>query len=174
MLISCGGAVPQTKEALFVAPNAMVIGKIELKKNASVWYGAVLRGDIEPIVIGEGSNVQDCAVLHCSKKCPMTIGRNVTIGHAAVVHGCTVEDDVLVGMHSTLLNGCVIGKGSIVAAGAGVPEGMIVPPGSMVMGVPAHVRGPLNEKQKHMAADGAEEYRELARLHAASAQEEKA
>lgn len=171
MVIACGGTVPQTEGALFVAQDARVIGKVTLQKNSSVWYGAVLRGDLEPIVIGEGSNVQDGAVLHCSKKYPITIGRDVTIGHAAVVHGCTVEDEVLVGMHATLLNGCVIGRGSIVAAGAVVPEGMIVPPGSMVMGVPARVRGALNEKQAHMAQAGAEEYRELARLHAATAQE---
>ena len=170
MLISCGGAMPKADLALFVAPTATLIGDVTLQKDASVWYGAVLRGDIEPIVIGEGSNVQDNAVLHCSKERPLTVGRNVTIGHSAVVHGCTVEDDVLIGMHATLLNGCVIGKGSIVAAGALVPEGMIVPPGSIVMGVPAHVRGPLNERQAGMAAEGGEEYRELARLHRASLQ----
>lgn len=165
MLISCGGHTPKADSALFVAPTATLIGDVTLQKDVSVWYGAVLRGDIEPIVIGEGSNVQDNAVLHCSKERPLTVGRNVTIGHSAVVHGCTVEDDVLVGMHATLLNGCVIGKGSIVAAGALVPEGMIVPPGSMVMGVPAHVRGALNERQADMVSEGGEEYRELARLH---------
>ncbi len=171
MMISCGGETPQNNGALFVAPSASVIGKVRLEKDSSVWYGAVLRGDIEPIIVGSGSNVQDGAVLHCSKHCPLTIGRNVTIGHAAVVHGCTVEDDVLVGMHATLLNRCVIGKGSIVAAGAVVPEGMIVPPGSIVMGVPAYVRGPLNERQRSLAPDGAEEYRELARLHASTNRE---
>ena len=171
MFLSFCGKTPRDEGAAFVAPSATVQGDVVLKPGSTVWYGAVLRGDIEPIIVGSGSNVQDGAVLHCSKHCPLTIGRNVTIGHAAVVHGCTVEDDVLVGMHATLLNGCVIGKGSIVAAGAVVPEGMIVPPGSIVMGVPAYVRGPLNERQRSLAPDGAEEYRELARLHASTNRE---
>ena len=162
---------PTVHPDAFVAFNATVRGDLRIEEGASIFYGAVLRGDIEPIIVGPGSNVQDGAVLHCSKNCPLTIGRNVTIGHAAVVHGCTVEDDVLVGMHATLLNRCVIGKGSIVAAGAVVPEGMIVPPGSIVMGVPAYVRGPLNERQRSLAPDGAEEYRELARLHASTNRE---
>ena len=171
MFLSFCGKTPRDEGAAFVAPSATVQGDVVLKPGSTVWYGAVLRGDIEPIIVGPGSNVQDGAVLHCSKHCPLTIGRNVTIGHAAVVHGCTVEDDVLVGMHATLLNRCVIGKGSIVAAGAVVPEGMIVPPGSIVMGVPAYVRGPLNERQRSLAPDGAEEYRELARLHASTNRE---
>ena len=171
MFLSFCGKTPRDEGAAFVAPSATVQGDVVLKPGSTVWYGAVLRGDIEPIIVGPGSNVQDGAVLHCSKHCPLTIGRNVTIGHAAVVHGCTVEDDVLVGMHATLLNRCVIGKGSIVAAGAVVPEGMIVPPGSIVMGVPAYVRGPRNERQRSLAPDGAEEYRELARLHASTNRE---
>lgn len=166
MLIRCEGALPQTEKALFVAPSATLIGRVTLGPESSVWYGAVLRGDLEPIVIGEGSNVQDNAVLHCSHGQPLTIGSGVTIGHGAIVHGCTVEDDVLVGMGCTLLNGCVIGRGSIVAAGAVVPEGMIVPPGSMVMGLPARVKGPLKEAQRSMPQKGAAEYRALARLHA--------
>lgn len=166
MLIRYQGISPKTEEALFVAPNATIIGKVTLSKNASVWYGAVIRGDLEPIVIGEGSNVQDNCVLHCSHGKPMTIGANVTIGHGAVVHGCTVEDDVLVGMGCTLLNGCVIGKGSIVAAGAVVPEGMIVPPGCLVMGVPARIKSSVKSAQADMPLRGAAEYRELAALHA--------
>lgn len=173
MLRFCGSTAPDTDGALFVAASASVIGRVTLKKDSSVWYGAVLRGDLEPIVIGEGSNVQDCAVLHCSKHCPITVGQGVTIGHGAVVHGCTIGDHVLVGMHATLLNRCIIGQGSIIAAGAVVPEGMIVPPGSMVMGVPARVRGRLTAQQAALAPAGAREYVDLARLHAETAQEVK-
>lgn len=170
MLIRYNGISPDVEKALFVAPNATIIGKVTLGKDSSVWYGAVIRGDLEPIRIGEKSNVQDNAVLHCSHNRPMNIGNNVTIGHGAVVHGCTIEDNVLVGMGCTLLNGCVIGAGSIVAAGAVVPEGMIVPPGSMVMGVPARIKGTLKGEHIDMPLKGAEEYRQLAEQHLSATQ----
>lgn len=170
MLIRYNGISPDAGKALFVAPNATIIGKVTLGKDSSVWYGAVIRGDLEPIRIGEKSNVQDNAVLHCSHNRPMNIGNNVTIGHGAVVHGCTIEDNVLVGMGCTLLNGCVIGAGSIVAAGAVVPEGMIVPPGCMVMGVPARIKGTLKGEHVDMPLKGAEEYRQLAEQHLSATQ----
>ncbi|MBQ3062350.1 MAG: gamma carbonic anhydrase family protein, partial [Clostridia bacterium] len=99
--------VPNVHESCFVASNAVIIGGVTLEKDANVWFSAVIRGDSENITIGEGSNVQDCAVLHCDHGFPLTVGRNVTVGHSAVVHGCDLGDNVMIGMHATLLNGCI-------------------------------------------------------------------
>ncbi|MGW3862846.1 gamma carbonic anhydrase family protein, partial [Streptomyces sp. NPDC005047] len=115
---------------------------------ASVWYGAVLRGDVERISVGADSNVQDNCTLHADPGFPVTVGERVSIGHNAVVHGATVEDDCLIGMGATVLNGAVIGAGSLVAAQALVPQGMRVPPGSLVAGVPAKVRRELTEEER--------------------------
>jgi len=123
----------------FVAPTAVVLGDVTLGPHSSVWYTAVLRGDMAPIVVGEGSNVQDGTIVHVDEGKPALIGARVGIGHRAVIHGCVIEDDCLIGMGSVLLNGVRVGTGSVVAAGAVVPEGLEVPPGSVVMGVPARV-----------------------------------
>jgi len=117
----------------------VVLGDVTLGPRASVWYGAVLRGDTAPIVVGEASNLQDGTVVHVDTDRPATIGARVGVGHRVVLHGCTVEDECLIGMGSVLLNGVRVGRGSVVAAGAVVPEGMAIPPGSVVMGVPARV-----------------------------------
>lgn len=129
----------------FIAPTAVVLGDVTLGASSSVWYHAVLRGDMAPIVVGEASNVQDGTIVHVDEGQPALIGARVGIGHRAVLHGCTVEDDCLIGMGSVLLNGVRIGTGSVVAAGAVVPEGMQIPPGSLVMGVPARVARPVDE-----------------------------
>ena len=123
----------------FIAPGAIVLGDVTLGPRSSVWYQAVLRGDMAPIVIGEATNIQDGSVVHVDEGKPATIGARVGVGHRAILHGCTVEDECLIGMGSVLLNGVVIGMGCVVAAGAVLPEGMVVPPGSLVMGVPARV-----------------------------------
>ena len=123
----------------FIAPTAAVMGDVTLGPRASVWFHAVLRGDMAPIVVGEATNLQDGTIVHVDEGKPALIGARVGVGHRAIIHGCTVEDDCLIGMGSVLLNGVRIGKGSVVAAGAVVPEGMRVPPGSLVMGVPARV-----------------------------------
>ena len=121
----------------WIAPNAMVIGNVILKKNASVWFGAVLRGDNEAITIGENSNVQDNSVLHTDFGSPLTIGDNVTIGHMVMAHGCTIGDGSLIGIGSIILNGAKIGKNCLVGAGALVTEGKEFPDGSMILGSPA-------------------------------------
>lgn len=121
------------------ASNAVISGDVVLGSGVNIWYGAVLRADVSRIFVGARSNVQDNCVLHGSSGFDVRIGENVTIGHCAVVHGCTIEDDVLIGMNATVLDGAVIGKGSIVGAGALVPEGKIIPPGSLVLGVPGKV-----------------------------------
>src|SRR5258705_7039366 len=123
----------------FIAPGAVVLGDVTLGPRSSVWYQAVLRGDMAPIVIGEATNIQDGTIVHVDEGKPALIGARVGVGHRVVLHGCTVEDECLIGMGSVLLNGVVIGTGSVVAAGAIVPEGMVVPAGALVIGVPARV-----------------------------------
>jgi len=150
----------------FIHKRATVIGDVTLGERASVWPAAVIRGDTDHIVIGDDSNVQDGAVVHVDEGIPCVIGARVTIGHRAVVHGATVENDCLIGIGAIVLNKAVIGKGSIVAAGALVPEGMVVPPGSLVMGVPGKVR-PLTAEQAKRIAHGPENYVAMSRRHAA-------
>jgi carbonic anhydrase/acetyltransferase-like protein (isoleucine patch superfamily) len=123
----------------FIAPTAAVMGDVTMGEEASVWYNAVVRGDMAPIVIGAQSNIQDGTIVHVDAGVPCTVGQRVAVGHRVVLHGCTVGDDCLIAMGSLLLNRVVIGSGSVVAAGAVVPEGMQVPPGSLVMGVPGRI-----------------------------------
>jgi carbonic anhydrase/acetyltransferase-like protein (isoleucine patch superfamily) len=130
---------PKIDDEAFVAPTAVVVGAVTLEAHASIWYGAVARADEEVIVIGPDTNVQDGCTLHSDPGFPLLIGRGVTLGHRVVLHGARVDDDVLLGMGSIVMNGAHIGTGSIVAAGAVVPPGMTVPPGSVVAGVPAKV-----------------------------------
>ena len=147
MTQSYGKHHPQVDPDARVAENAVVVGDVTVEAGASLWYGAVLRGDVAPIRVGRDSNIQDNAVLHCDEDFPMTVGRGVTVGHGAILHGCTVEDGCLIGMGATLLDGCVIGEGSIVAAGALVPRGKVIPPRSLVMGVPGKVVRPVTDQE---------------------------
>ncbi|MDV0446504.1 Protein YrdA [Methanosarcinaceae archaeon Ag5] len=124
---------------LRIAKNATVVGDVEFEKNTSVWYGAVIRADAAKMTIGENSNIQDNCVLHSAFDSPIIIGKNVTVGHCAVVHGCIIEDNVLIGMNSTVLDKAVIGEGSIIGANALIPAGKIIPPRSLVLGVPGKV-----------------------------------
>ena len=139
MELSFRGVAPKTEKAAFVAPNATICGDVTLEEGVTVWFGAVIRTELDPMYIGKNSNVQDNCVLHCDVGYPLRLGENVTLGHGAIVHGCTVGNDVLVGMNATILNGAVIGDGAIIAAGALVKEHMQVPPGALVAGVPAKV-----------------------------------
>lgn len=158
--------VPQVPETAFVAANATLVGQVVLHDGASVWYGAVLRADNEPIVIGRNANVQDNASFHVDKGKPVTLGEGVSVGHNAVVHGATVEDFALVGMGAVVLNGAVIGSESLIAAGAVVPQGAVIPPRSLVAGVPAKVRRELTDEEVeglHRNAAIYEAHRELHR-----------
>ena len=152
---------PKIHESAFVAENAAVIGDVTLMEGATVWYGAVLRGDSEKIVIGCGSNVQDCAVVHCDEGHPTILGEYVTVGHSAIVHGAQVGDNVLIGMHATVLNGAVIGEGSIIGAGALVREGQGIPPRSVVVGMPAKVIKEATDAQVAGNIENARHYIEL-------------
>ncbi len=126
-------------ERIFIAPNATILGDVNLGDDVTILFGAVLRADQAPITIGSRSNVQDNAVIHESAGRPVTIGQNVSIGHGAIVHGATIEDNCLIGMGAIVLNGAVIGKGSLIAAGALVAENKVIPPGSLVIGVPGKI-----------------------------------
>jgi carbonic anhydrase/acetyltransferase-like protein (isoleucine patch superfamily) len=153
----------------FVAPGAWVLGDVTLGPRASVWYGAVLRGDMARIVVGADTNLQDGVVVHVDDGLPASIGARVGVGHRAVIHGCRVEDDCLIGMGSVVLNGAVIGAGSVVAAGAVVREGMVVPAGSLVMGVPARVVRPVDAGLRARTRGTVEHYLALAARHRAGA-----
>ncbi|MET9148233.1 gamma carbonic anhydrase family protein [Streptomyces sp. NPDC004042] len=168
LVMGIGGREPQVDAEAFVAPSASVIGEVVLGAGASVWYGAVLRGDVERIAVGADSNVQDNCTLHADPTFPVSVGARVSVGHNAVVHGATVEDDCLIGMGATVLNGAVIGAGSLVAAQALVPQGMRVPPGSLVAGVPAKVRRELTEEERQGITLNGTMYAELAKAHRAA------
>lgn len=146
----------------WVAPNATLAGRVAIGPQASVWFGCVLRGDLEPIRIGAETNVQDLTVIHVDRGSPVHVGRRVTIGHRAVVHGCTVEDDAVIGMGAVLLSGSRIGAGALVAAGAVVREGFEVPAGAIASGVPAVVRGAVGPELRRRFQDGVNSYLELA------------
>ncbi len=151
---------PRIPASAWVADTATVRGDVTLGEEVSVWFSAVIRGDEAPVSVGERSNVQDGAILHVSAGFPCVVGRDVTIGHGAIVHGCTVEDGALIAMRATVLDGAHIGAGAMVGAGAVVPPGMQVPPGVLVLGIPARVVGPLNETQKAMLQRGVSHYLE--------------
>ncbi len=138
---------PVLGKGVRVAENATVAGNVVLEAGANVWYSAVLRADDEYIHVGRNANLQDSVVVHIAPGFSVNIGADVTVGHGAIIHGCTVEDGALVGMGAILLNGCVIGEGSIVAAGSVVTEGTVIPPRSMAMGTPARVMRPLREEE---------------------------
>ena len=159
------GTTPAVHESVFVAPTASIIGNATLARDSSAFYGVSVRADTAAITVGEGSNLQDNVVLHADPGFPCTVGERVSVGHAAVVHGCTVEDDCLIGMGATVLNGAVVGAGSLVAAGAVVLEGTVVPPRSLVAGVPGKVRRELTEEEYDGVRANAARYRELAAAH---------
>jgi carbonic anhydrase/acetyltransferase-like protein (isoleucine patch superfamily) len=170
-LLPHGDAFPQVAESAWVAPGAFVIGDVYLGEDSSVWYGAVLRGDTEPIRIGARTNVQDGCILHADPGFPAVVGQGCVVGHNAVVHGSEIGDNCLVGMGATILNGAKIGDGSIVAAGAVVPEGREFPPHSLIVGVPAKRAGDLTNEQAADIERGASEYVERAATHRASLDE---
>ena len=142
----------------FIAPNAAVIGDVTLCENSSVWFSCVLRGDAERIEVGAGSNIQDGAVLHADPGFPMLVGENVTVGHCAMLHGCTIGDGSLVGINAVVLNGARVGKGCLIGANALVTEGMEIPDGSLVLGSPAKIRSTLTPEQQLALMHNADHY----------------
>ena len=158
MMLSFGGKMPRDEGAVFVAANATVLGDVTLGRGVNIWYGAVLRADEGALILGENSNVQDNAVLHCDPGGQVVLGKNVTVGHSALVHGCTVGDNSLIGMGATVLNGAKIGDNCIVGAGALVTGKMDAPAGSMILGSPAKVVRPLTEAEIESNRESAREY----------------
>ena len=147
-LYALGGIAPElpAEGAFWIAPTAAVIGKVRLESMASVWFGAVIRGDNELITVGENSNVQDGAVLHTDAGLPLVIGRNCTIGHKAILHGCTIGENTLIGMGAVILNRASIGRNCLIGANALITEGKVIPDNSLVMGQPGKVMGELNQE----------------------------
>ena len=164
-LLALGDDAPEIAGDAFVAPGVTVIGQVRVGSRASIWYGSVVRGDAERITIGAGSNVQDGCVVHADPGYPVVVGERVTVGHRAVIHGCLIGDDVLVGMGAVLMNGVRIGRGSLIAAGAVVTQHTEVPEGSLVAGVPARVVRPVADRERDLITAGADHYLEHAARH---------
>ena len=160
-----GDRRPDIDPSAFVAASAEVDGDVKVEPRASIWYGAVLRGDIAPIRVGPGSNIQDGAILHTDRDLPCVVGAGVTVGHGAILHGCVVEDSALIGMRSTVLSGAVVRTGAIVAAGALVRERQEIPAGTLVAGIPARVIRAVTEDDLERIRRGARHYVELAEMH---------
>ena len=153
-----GEHTPRIHETAWVAESAQVIGRVELAEGASIWFGAVVRGDVEDIRIGRNSNIQDNSVLHADSGIPLTIGENVTVGHQVMLHGCTVGDGALIGIRAVVLNGATIGRNCIVGAGSVVTEGKSFPDGTLIIGAPARVVRELDPEQITMMQHGAPHY----------------
>jgi carbonic anhydrase/acetyltransferase-like protein (isoleucine patch superfamily) len=158
-VLSAAGRTPQLHPTAFVAAGARVVGAVTLAEGSSVWYNAVLRADGDTITVGIGSNLQDNVSVHVDAGRPVVIGQNVSVGHNAVVHGCTIGDGSLIGMGAVVLSGAVIGEGCLVAGGAVVLEGAVIPPGSLVAGVPAKVRRELTADERAGILRNADAYR---------------
>ena len=159
MIIDLGDKKLKTADDNFwIAPNASVIGDVNLERDASIWFNAILRADNEPITIGEGSNVQDGAIIHTDPGFACRIGRKVTVGHMAMLHGCYIGDGSLIGIGSVVLNGAKIGKNCIIGSKALITEGMEVPDGSMVLGIPGKIKKTLTEEEQSVVPLGAEHY----------------
>lgn len=171
MLYQLGARRPVREEGVWVADNACVIGSVTLGADSSVWFGAVIRGDNDQITIGPQSNVQDNAVLHTDSGLALTLGRGVTVGHHAMLHGCSVGDYSLIGIHAVVLNGARIGRHCIIGANALIPEGMEIPDGSLVVGSPAVIRRQLSDVQKQHLQAAALHYVNNARRYAQELQE---
>jgi carbonic anhydrase/acetyltransferase-like protein (isoleucine patch superfamily) len=168
ILRALGDARPRIGRAVFLAETCAVIGDVEIGDEASIWYSAVVRGDVMSIRIGARTNLQDGAIVHVTAdRFGTTIGSDCTIGHGAILHACTIEDHCLIGMGATVLDGVVIGRGSLVGAGALVTPGVVIPPGSLVIGSPARVKRTVNDKERVQIEYGAAHYVELARRYLA-------
>jgi len=153
--------------SVFIAPGAKVLGEVTIGRDYSIWYNSVVRGDLAPVSIGAETNIQDLSVLHVDEAFPCKVGSRVGVGHRAILHGCTVEDECLIGMGAVLLNGVHVGTGSVIGAGAMLPEGMEVPPGSVVLGIPARVVREVDDELRDRIRITWQHYLDQARSHQA-------
>ncbi|XOV78337.1 MAG: gamma carbonic anhydrase family protein [Aestuariibacter sp.] len=162
MIYSLGEKTVQRESSAWVAPGSHVIGDVVLGKNSSIWFNAVLRGDCDRIVIGDGSNIQDGSVLHTDEGIPLNVGTGVTVGHKVMLHGCDIGDYSLIGINAVILNGAKIGKYCVIGANALITEGKVIPDGSVVMGAPGKVIKEVSEQQKKLLEKSAEHYQQNA------------
>lgn len=167
MVLSYSGRRPRIGKDVFIAPTAVVIGDVDIGDGASIWYGAVLRGDMEPIRIGAGTNIQDNCTVHTDRDHPVGIGVGVTVGHNAVIHGCTIEDRCLIGIGALVLSGARVGRDAVIAAGAVVMEGQLVEPAMLMAGIPAAAKRSLTAAEQARLHQPSATYAELARTHRA-------
>ena len=158
MIYEFESSTPVLDQDSWIASNAVLIGKVILRKDVSIWFNVVLRGDIEPITIGEGSNVQDGSVFHTDPGCPVTLGKNVTVGHMVMLHGCEIGDDTLIGIGSTILNKTKIGKNCIIGANTLIPENKIIPDRSLVLGSPGKVIRQVTDEEVEEIKENAKHY----------------
>lgn len=163
MIMKFKGVSPRIHEEVFVAPSADIIGDVEIQKGSSVWFGAVIRSDLEKIRIGENTSIQDNCSVHADEGLPTIIGNNVTVGHNAIVHGCQIGDNTVIGMHSTVLNGAKIGKNCLIGAGAVVKENSQIPDNSLVVGVPGKIIRTMDDANGEKQRQNALEYMHLAK-----------
>lgn len=161
MIADYNGIKPQIDDSCFIAEGTQIIGDVKLEKNVSIWFNAVLRGDMGAVIIGENTNIQDGCVLHCVMDIPTIVGKNVTVGHGAILHSCSIGDGTLIGMGAIILDGVQIGKNSIVAAGSIIPPYSVIGDGALVMGAPAKIKRALTEDDIKNIKKGISEYLEL-------------
>jgi carbonic anhydrase/acetyltransferase-like protein (isoleucine patch superfamily) len=165
MIMPYKGKEPTIGKNVFIAPTAVIIGDVVIEDEASIWFGTVVRGDLDRITIGAGTNIQDNCVLHVDKDHPLFIGSETTVGHSAVIHGCTIEDRVLIGIGATILNDAVVQAGSVIAAGAVIPEGMKIGPLQLAAGVPAKIKKDYGNERLTLNIEDAKIYLDLSRAY---------
>ena len=173
MIYSLGSVKVKREGRVWIAPTAIVTGDVVLKNDVNIWYGAVLRGDIETISIDEGTNIQDNSVLHTDKDCKLIIGKRITVGHSVILHGCSIEDDSLIGMGATILNGAHIGKNSIIGANSLITEGKKIPERSLVMGSPGKVIREVTEEEIKAIHENGQRYIQNSKRYESEATEQK-
>lgn len=171
MMLPFNGTWPVIDDTTFVAPGAVVVGRVRIGPNASIWYNSVVRGDVDTVEIGAGTNIQDGSILHQDEGFPLIVGDWVTVGHGAILHGCTIEDDAFIGMGATILSGVRVGAGAVVGAGALVLNGLEIPPGTLALGSPAKVIRVLSEGELAKFRASAERYLKHSKAHRESIKE---
>ena len=161
IIVKFQGVSPKIADSSFIANSAIIIGNVTIHDQASIWFNSVLRGDIDHIVIGENTNIQDGTVIHCHKGSPTIIGKNVSVGHNSTIHGCTIEDNCLIGMGTIIMSGAYIGKNTMIAAGSLIPQGRIIPENSLVMGNPGQVMRKITKTEMQLMKDNVMDYIQL-------------
>ncbi len=170
MILAFQGKVPQLGSTVFIADNATVLGDVSIGDRSSIWYGTVIRGDVQKITIGNNTNIQDCCVVHVTTEtCPTKIGDDVTVGHGAIIHGCTIKGLAMIGMGAIIMDGAIVEQECVVGAGSLIAPGQTFPAGSLIIGSPARVKREISDEERHWIRQSAEQYAQLAQEHVSSA-----